>query len=162
APAQMAGLSPGEVPSGAPAVAFREHRLVVMSLSLGLGGEPPDLEERLRHALAHLALDEAVNGHDLPPWFHEGFAVHFSGEASAQRAEALCLAALHDRIIGLAAVDARFPEGAAGPSLPVAQAADFLRFLLERPRKDRFSALIERLRAGDPLDRALPAALGAD
>lgn len=162
APAQMAGLSPGEIPAGLPAVAFREHRLVVMSVSSGLGGEPPDLEERLRHELAHIALDDAVGGHDLPRWFHEGFAVHFSGEGGAARAEALCLAALHDRLMSLREVDARFPDGAAGASLAVAEAAEFLRFLLARPVRDRFPALIERLRAGDPLDRALPAALGAD
>lgn len=162
APAQMAGLSPAEVPSGAPAVVFRDHRLVVMSLSAGLGGEPPDLAARLRHELAHLALDEAVQNHDVPRWFHEGFAVHFAGEDTAQRAEALCLAALHDRMLGLSEVDARFPDGAPGPSLAVAEAADFARFLLEKPLRDRFPALIERLRAGDPLDRALPAALGAD
>ena len=162
APAQMAGLSPGEIPAGVPAMAFREHRLVVMSLSSGLGGDPPDLEERLRHELAHLALDEAVSGHDLPRWFHEGFAVHFSGADSAARAEALCLSALQDRLVGLREIDARFPDGASPPSLVVAEAADFVRFLLARPVRDRFPALIERVRAGDPLERALPAALGAD
>lgn len=161
APAQMAALAPADVPTGAAAVVFREHRLVLMSLSAGLGGDPPDLEERLRHVLAHLALDEAVGGHDLPRWLHEGFAVHFSGEDAAQRAEALCLAALQERLIGLREVDARFPEGA-GPSLAVAEAADFVRFLLDKPVRERFPALIARLREGEALDRALPAALGAD
>jgi hypothetical protein len=162
ASAQMASLAPGDVPSGAPGVVFRDHRLVVMSLSSGLGGEPPDLEERLRHELAHLALDEAVGGHDLPRWFHEGFAVHFSGEDASQRTEALCIAALHDGLLGLGEVDARFPDGAAKPSLAVAEASDFVRFLLAKPLRSRFATMIERLRAGEPLDRALPLALGAD
>lgn len=162
APAQMAALAPLPIPSGAPAVAFRDNRLVVMSLSAALGGDPPDLDEHLRHALAHIALDEATLGHDLPRWFHEGFAVQFSGEDAAARAEALCVAALQDRLLGLREVDARFPEGAPGPSLSRAEAADFVRFLLDKPARDRFAALIERLRAGDPLDRALPTALGAD
>ncbi|APR82448.1 Hypothetical protein A7982_07797 [Minicystis rosea] len=161
-PAQMIAIAPAEIPSGAAAVAFREHRLVVMSLSAGLAGDPPDLEERLRHELAHLALDEAAGGHDLPRWFHEGFAVHVSGEDAASRAESLCLAALHDRLIGLRDVDARFPDGAKGPSLALAEAADFVRFLVEGPARDRFPAVIERLRAGEPLERALPAALGSD
>ena len=162
APAQMAGLAPADVPSGAPAVVFRDHHLVVMSLASGLGGEPPDLEERLRHELAHLALDEAVSNHDLPRWFHEGFAVHFSGEDASQRTEALCVAALRDGILGLREVDARFPDGVPRPSLPLAEAADFSRFLLAKPLRSRFPALIERLRSGEPLDRALPVALGAD
>jgi len=162
APAQMAGLSPGDTPGGAPALAFREHHLVVMSLGAGLSGDPPDLEERLRHELAHLALDEAVAGHDLPRWFHEGFAVQFSGEDAAPRAEALVAAALHDRLVGLREVDARFPDGAARPSLAVAEAADFVRFLRDLPARERFPALVERLRGGEPLERALPTALGAD
>jgi hypothetical protein len=162
APAQMIALAPADIPSGAPSLSFREHKLLVMSLSAGLGGEPPDLEERLRHGLAHLALDEAAGGHDLPRWFHEGFAVHVSGEEGAERVESLCLAALHDRLLGLREVDARFPEGAPGPSLALAEAADFVRFLLDKPARDRFPALLERVRAGEPLDRALPAALGAD
>ncbi|MFT3774780.1 MAG: peptidase MA family metallohydrolase [Minicystis sp.] len=112
--------------------------------------------------MAHLALDEAAGGHDLPRWFHEGFAVHIAGEDAAVRAESLCLAALHDRLLGLREVDARFPDGAPGPSLAIAEAADFVRFLLDKPARERFPALIERLRAGEPLDRALPAALGSD
>lgn len=160
APAQLSGLSPAEITGSA--AAFRHHHLVVMSLSAALGGEPPDLEERLRHELAHLGLDEAVGEHDLPRWFHEGFAADFSGEDAAARAEALTVAALQDRLLGLREVDARFPDGAPGPSLALAQAADFVRFLRARPARARFSALIEQLRAGAPLDRALPASLGAD
>jgi hypothetical protein len=162
APAQMAGLSPADTPGGAPALSFREHHLVVMSLSAGIAGDPPDLEERLRHQLAHLALDEAAGNHDVPRWFHEGLAVQFSGEDAAPRAEALVAAALNDRLVGLREVDARFPDGASRPSLAVAEAADFVRFLRDLPARERFPALIERLRAGDPLDRALPTALGAD
>lgn len=160
APAQLSGLSPAEITGSA--AAFRHHHLVVMSLEAALGGEPPNLEERLRHELAHLGLDEAVGGHDLPRWFHEGFAADFSGEDGAARAEALTVAALQERLLGLREVDARFPEGAPGPSLALAQAADFVRFLRTRPDHARFTLLIEHLRAGVPLDRALPSSLGAD
>jgi hypothetical protein len=164
APAQMTGLSPMDVPSGAPAVVFRDQRLVVMSLASPIAGEPPDLGDRLRHELAHLALDEAIAGHDVPRWFHEGYALHFSGEEAPQRAETLCVAALYDRLIGLRDVDASFPDGApmAAPSIAAAEAADFVRFLRERPGRDRFSALIERLRAGAPFERALPEAYETD
>lgn len=166
APAQMAGLSPMEVPTGAAAVAFRDQRLVVMSLASPIAGEPPDLGDRLRHALAHLALDEAVAGHEVPRWFHEGYAVQVSGEDAAQRAETLCVAALHDRLLGLRDVAATFPDGGVpwggAPSIAVAEAADFTRFLRERPGRDRFPSLIERLRGGAPFERALADAYETD
>ncbi len=161
-PAQMAALGPGDLPPGAGAVAYRELHLVVMSLGAPLPQEPGDLEERLQHALAHLALDEAVAGHDVPRWFHEGYAIHASGEDAGQRAEALCMAALRDRLLGLRDVEARFPEGAPGGSLAAAEAAEFVRFLLEPGHRQRFSSLIERLREGKPFEGALSLAYDDD
>jgi hypothetical protein len=161
-PAQMASLAPPELPAGAPAAAFRDLHLVVMSLGSPLPQETADLEERLRHELAHLALDEAVAGKDLPRWLHEGFAIHTSGEDAAARAEALCLAALRDRLLGLRDVAARFPEGPPDGSLAAAEAADFVRFLAEPAQRPRFAALIERLREGKPFESALTTAYDGD
>jgi hypothetical protein len=162
APAQMTGLSPVELPPGITAAAFSDAHLVVMSLASPSSLEPPDLDEWMRHELAHLALDEAILGHDVPRWFHEGYAVHVSGEDAAQRAETLALASLRDRVLALRDVEARFPDGPPGASIAAAQAADFARFLVERQGRERFPALIERLRAGEAFERALPAAYGGD
>jgi hypothetical protein len=161
-PAQMAALAPPELPPGAPAAAFRELGLVVMSLGSPLPQEPAELEEHLRHELSHLALDEAVADHDLPRWLHEGFAVHASGEDAAQRAESLCVAALRDRLLGLRDVAARFPEGPPGGSIAAAEAAFFVRYLVEPPQRPRFAMLIDRLREGEPFERALTAAYDGD
>ncbi len=51
-----------------------------MSARSPLSLDAPNLEGLLRHALAHLALDEATAGRPVPRWFHEGFAVQFAGE----------------------------------------------------------------------------------
>jgi hypothetical protein len=161
-PAQMAALAPPELPPGAPAAAFRDLHLVVMSLGSPLPQETADLEEHLRHELAHLALDEAVAGHDLPRWFHEGFALHVSGEDGAARAEALCVAALRDRLLGLRDVAARFPDGPPGGSVAAAEAVELVRFLAEPSQRQRFSALIERLREGRPFEGALTSAYDSD
>jgi len=163
-PAQMAALAPPDLPPAAPASAFRELHLVVMSLGSPIPQEPADLEERLRHELAHLALDEAVAGRDLPRWLHEGFAVHASGEDAAARAEALCVAALRDRLLGLRDVDARFPEGPPGGTVSIAgaEAAELVRFLSEPPQHRRFGALIEQLREGKPFEAALTATYDGD
>ena len=165
APMQMAGLLPSAapVPSGRVAMALGDLRLVVMSLGSPNALErPPDLGDLLKHELAHVALDEALDGHAVPRWFHEGYAVHASGEGAAQRAETLCIASLRDRLMTLREVDGQFPDGASDGSLASAQAADFVRFLLERPNRKHFPALIARLRAGDAFDQAIATAYGAD
>ena len=162
APAQMAGLSPGPVPAAATVVAFRDYRLVVMSVGAAGSLEPTDLDERLRHALGHLALDEAVGRHDLPRWFHEGYAIHASGEDAVQRAETLILGSVRDRILRLEDVEAQLPEGPSRGSLAAAEAADFVRFTTERAQRPRFRALIERLRAGETFETALGAAWGVE
>jgi hypothetical protein len=145
-PAQMAALAPPELPAGAPAAAFRDLHLVVMSLGSPIPQETGDLEQHLRHELAHLALDEAVDGKDVPRWFHEGFAIHVSGEDASARAEALCVAALRDRLLGLRDVAARFPEGPASGSIAAAEAAELVRFLAAS--RGRFSALVGQLAEG--------------
>jgi hypothetical protein len=140
-PAQMAALAPAEMPPGAPAAAFHELNLVVMSLGSPVPQDPADLEERLRHEL-----------------------VHVSGEDAAARAEALCVAALRDRLFGLRDVAARFPEGPPGGTVSIAgaEAADFVRFLGEPHQRQRFGVLIERLREGKPFEAALTAAYDGD
>jgi hypothetical protein len=162
APTQMAGLAPGPAPvdAGATSLAYGSAHLVVMSLTPSQAPDPPDLEDRLRHALAHLALDEALGGAAVPRWFHEGYAIHASGEDAAARAEILCGAALRDRLLGLDAVGAQFPAGPAEGSLAAAEAADFVRFLLDKQNREHFPALIGRLRNGEPFEQALGAAYG--
>lgn len=163
-PAQMAALAPADMPAGAAAAAFRDLHLVVMSLGSPVPQDSAELEERLRHELGHLALDEAVLGHDVPRWLHEGFAVHVSGEDAAARAEVLCVAALRDRLLGLRDVAARFPEGPPGGAVSIAgaEAADFVRFLGEPPHHAHFGALIDRLREGKPFEAALAEPYGGN
>ena len=63
APSEMARLAPVEqLPGYATAVTFSQSHLVVMSALSPLSIDAPNLEGWLRHALAHLALDEATAG----------------------------------------------------------------------------------------------------
>ena len=159
APGEMAWLAPVEqLPSYAAAVTFSQSRLVVMSVRSPLSLEAPNLEGLLRHALAHLALDEATAGRPVPRWFHEGFAVQFAGEDAASRAETLARAALSRRLLGLEQIEAQFPADAPEGSLACAEAADFTRFL----GAQRLADLAQRLRGGAPWKDALAASAGAD
>lgn len=162
APSEMARLAPVEqLPSYATAVTFSQSHLVVMSALSPLSLDAPNLEGWLRHALAHLALDEAASAPPVPPvprWFHEGFAVDFAGEDSIARAETLARAALSRQLLGLAQIEAQFPADAPEGSLACAEAADFVRFL----GPQRLTDLTSRLRGGEPWKEALDASAGAD
>jgi hypothetical protein len=159
APSEMARLAPVEqLPSYATAVTFSQVHLVVMSALSPLSLEAPNLEGWLRHALAHLALDEAATAPPVPRWFHEGFAVDFAGDDSTARAETLARAALSRQLLGLAQIDAQFPADAPEGSLACAEAADFVRFL----GPQRLTDLTGRLRGGAPWKEALDASAGVD
>jgi len=159
APSEMARLAPEVQLSGyATAVTFSQSNLIVMSALSPLSIEAPNLEGWLRHALAHLALDEATAGRPVPRWFHEGFAVHFAGEDAAARAETLARAALTRQLLGLAQIEAQFPADAPAGSLACAEAADFARFL----GPQRLGDLAGRLRRGEVWKDALPESAGVD
>ncbi len=160
APAQMAALAPPGLPSSVTAAAFHAQRLVVMSLGSPVSEDVADLVQHLRHQLAHLALDEAAPGADLPRWFHEGFAIHVSGEDAAGRAETLTGAALRERLVGMRDVALHFPDGPPGESLYAAEAVELVRFLAES--RPRFTALVHELAGGSAFDAALSTAYDGD
>ncbi len=164
APVQLSGLAPGPVPEGRTVVAYSTIGLVVMSASAAPARalDASDLAEQLRHALAHLALDEAITGNAAPLLLHEGFATFFAGEDASARAESIALAAARDQLLRLDDVEQRLAVDPSKGSLAAAEAADFARFLAAGPHRDRFPALVARLRAGDAWEASLLSAYGAD
>lgn len=159
--AELGHLAPAVELGDATAASFGELRLAVLSAAPRLSLDPPELEAVLRHALAHLALDEATGGAALPRWLHEGFAAQAAGERASLRAQTLCLAALRGRLAPLSDLESLLPAEAAAPSIAYAEAADFTRFLLEPARRDGFAAFVEHTRDGAPPPEALARAYGA-
>jgi hypothetical protein len=161
-PAEMAALAPVELPKHARSVALSRQHLVLASIAAPLSLEPLDLEEVLRHGLAHLALDEAADNKPLPRWFHEGFAIDFSGEGRATRAHALFVASMRDRLLPLSSVDRELGEDGSEDSLAAAQAAEVVRLLGDSPGGPRLAKLVARVREGEPFEPALGATYEAD
>jgi hypothetical protein len=159
-PTELGRLLPPEVRAPVDVITLWERRIVVMSLASTLGGEPADPEVSFRHALAHLAFDDALGGKPAPRWLLEGFAVSFGGEGSFARGRTLALAAARGRLVPIAALATAMPvdPGLAAGSLEEAEAADFARFA----GPGRLRATVARVRAGEAFDRALEAAFGAD
>jgi hypothetical protein len=158
----MRTLGPTEdIAHYAPSIAFSKQRLVITSLGSPRSLEQTDLGAALTHALAHVALDEALEDKPVPVWFHEGYAAYIADENKAPRAQVLVMAALQQRLMSIAEMNAQFPPDAPESSLAYAQAADIARFLSEKPNQVRFTKLLEQRRAGEHFETAAETAYGS-
>jgi hypothetical protein len=164
-PFEMTTLAPegAPYPKYASGVAYSELGLVLLTLDTGQSNQLYDVGEVFRHELAHLALADAIGDAErVPHWFNEGLAVHLSGESSLVRLRTLTTSTLSGRLIPLSKIDHGFPSDALEAEIAYAEAADVVRFLLRQEDRERFPALISRLRDGEPFASALRDAYGVD
>ena len=103
------------------------------------------------------------SGKHVPVWFNEGLAIALSGEiAIGAHEDALERDALRARSIPLADLDRSFPRDHFEVGIAYAESADFMRFLTRKSDRLRFAAMIERVREGQPFERAVAEAYGSD
>ncbi len=163
-PERMIDLAPrgAPPPEYAAAVAYPSEHLVILSLQAPYTWESTDLSELLGHELAHLALADAVEDHNVPRWFNEGFAIHESGEVPWLRTRTLWDASLSKRLLPLSELDQALPSDRTEVSIAYAESADVVRFLMREADRARFGSLVERVRDGAPFERALEDAYNTD
>ncbi|TFG89456.1 MAG: hypothetical protein E4H17_00695 [Gemmatimonadales bacterium] len=149
----LARLSRGRAPGWGAAVAFPRSRTIMLRADL------PNLEQTLRHELAHLALRSAVRSY-LPLWFDEGYATLAAGELGGMIQLELNLAVSLSRVPTLRQLDGLLRGSATDASTAYALAATAVAELMRRPAPGDLSALMDRLEAGEPFALALEAALG--
>ena len=162
---EMATLAPADLPPPpyASGVAYNGLHLVLLTLSSpDPGADAPDLQEVFRHEMVHVALEDAVLGHHVPLWFNEGLAIHQSGELPLKRTKTLWDATLSKTVMPLAELDQAFPRDRFEVNIAYAESGDFVRFLLRDADRARFGSMIERVRNGQPFERALTDAYGTD
>jgi hypothetical protein len=162
--ADMARLAPPDAPPPeyASGVAYHGMHLVLLSMLAPRGAEAVDLDEVFRHELAHVALEDAVQGKHVPVWFNEGLAISLSGELAMARTKTLWSATLSGSLIPLADLDRSFPRDNFDVSIAYAESADFMRFLTRKSDRLRFASMVDRVRGGQAFDRATAEAYGAD
>jgi hypothetical protein len=151
---QRVAAQPDRVERGG--VASPALSLVVVSADGGAGSS--SLERALRHHLAHLALSEATAEGAVPPWFVEGFAVHFARDDRAARAQEMEIATLR----GTAPTLTDFLASAEGPGVSDREAtvaADFVRYASQDPAV--LPSLVSGIKGGMPFERALETAFGS-
>jgi hypothetical protein len=161
---EMVSLAPEghPYPAYASGVAYPYLDLVLLTVFPKQHNPDYDLKEVFKHELAHLALKDAVGGAHVPRWLNEGFAVHFSGESSLARMKTLWTASLARTLLPLRELDTRFPDDAVETPIAYAQSADVVRHLLRTRDRERFMAMLRRVRSGETFDRALSDAYGLD
>lgn len=162
--ADMARLAPPDAPPPdyASGVAYHGLHFVLLSMMAPRGAEAVNLDEVFRHELAHVALEDAVQGKHVPVWFNEGLAIWLSDELSMARTKTLWSATLSGTLIPLADLDRSFPRDNFEVSIAYAESADFMRFLLRKSDRIRFASMISRVREGQSFDRAVAEAYGSD
>jgi hypothetical protein len=160
---EMTTLAPWATPPVPQSTGISYPKLRLMVLSLGAtGAEPSDLGVAFRRELARMALGTAVDGHVTPPWLSEGFAAHFSRDATWTRALRLYRLVVQRRPNTSVELDAMLadPHEDQGP-IAVAESADWVGFLLRAERRSRFGGLVGELRRGEGIEEAVRVSYGS-
>lgn len=149
-------------PSYASGVAYPNLRLVLISMLAPRGADATNLDEVFRHELAHVALEDAVLGKHVPAWFNEGLAVGFAGENNIDRQRVMATATINGTLLPLSDLDRGFPADRVDVNVAYAESVSFLTFLQARSDHLRFASTVQRVRDGQPFERALSDAYGSD
>jgi len=147
-------IVPAKAPRGTGVVAFGDIGMLVLSLRLG-SSSPSDIRASFRRGVAYLALDEVAGPTGLPRWFRVGFALSFSREDSLSRSRSLWWASMRQSLVPLVDLDHHLGGRAGHGTVAAAQAADFVRFVLQERQRESFATLLASSAAGEPFDRAL-------
>jgi hypothetical protein len=161
-PGEMAALAPpgSPFPKYAEGVAYPGLGLILLTIDPKYPGSEHDLGEVFRHELAHLALNEALEGRHVPLWLNEGFSIHLSGESTLARMQTLWTATLAETLMPLGQLDQHFPDDIVQTPIAYAQSADVVRYLLRTRYSQRFIAMLRRVRSGQPFATAMADAYG--
>jgi hypothetical protein len=161
-PGEMATLAPPDspFPKYAAGVAYPGIALVLLSIEPLHPNSVQDLGEVFYHELAHVALNEALDGRHVPLWLNEGFAIHLSGESMLDRQQSLLMATLSETLLPLTQLDWRFPDDIVQTPIAYAQSADVVRHLLRTRYSERFVAMLHRVRGGQSFESAMLDAYG--
>jgi hypothetical protein len=124
-----------------------------------------DLNDTLRHELAHILLHHRVGAASLPKWLDEGVAQWASGGISEIRYSGggglLRKAVLSDRLVPLAQLTSNFPDYPDGLILAYEQSKSFTGFIAKRYGEEKLRMLLRNLQKLGEIEEAVYETLGA-
>lgn len=147
----------GLVPEWIAGLAYGDEGLIVLSAR---GNEFFSATDTFVHELAHVYLDTALAGHEVPRWFHEGFAMLVAEEGVGDRLKAFLGAAATGSFLPLSELTDRFPPGPPAVHLAYAQSQMFVRWLQRQAGGEGVKRLVAGLRVGMPFALAFDTTFG--
>ncbi len=149
----LSKVTRGRAPGWGAGVAFPGARTII------LRADVPDIDQTLRHELAHLVLRTSVRGR-LPLWFDEGYAAWASGEFTRLASLELNLAVASGELPSLEELDRMLRGSAVSADLAYALAASAVLEIVRRPPPGGLEPLLQRLERGEDFATALGDATG--
>ncbi len=117
----------------------------IMIARHGPDGAPTNLEQLLKHEMAHIALHRATGGAELPRWFHEGVAEATEGGVSLGRSQELAGMIFGPGVPDFDDLEALFYGDPHRVSSAYAASGDFVKFLREYRRADQLGDDVDNL-----------------
>ncbi len=109
----------------------------IMIARHGPDGAPTNLEQLLKHEMAHVALHRATGGAEVPRWFHEGVAEATEGGVSLGRSQELAGMIFGPGVPDFSELEALFYGDRHRVASAYAASRDFVNFLREYRRPDQ-------------------------
>ncbi len=144
--------------------AFPLSRRIVLQNPTQISFKQLQLSQVLRHEIAHVLFGQYTQKsvREIPLWFIEGIAIHFSKEWVPSRSETLLKHIFSKSILPLGALSEQFPSSPEGAELAYAESQDALRWLVEFHGSETLWLLIDRLHAGEDFGISFETVVGSD
>jgi hypothetical protein len=150
----------GQPPTWAVGTAYPEHNLIILRSPRGIKGGRTEVEEVLRHEYAHLVLARALQGHEAPHWFDEGFTMLQSRGWSISWTYVLSRGVLSKTLIPLAELADGFPLDQHQAQLAYAQSFSFVSYIKNEYGAEALARLIKGIAYGLDAEEALKQTTG--
>ena len=137
-------------------------RNIIILKSSNILPEHADNSKIAVHELAHILLNQAVNGNPIPRWFNEGLAVYYSGEKAFASGSLISKALVTKSIIDLTDIDDVLTFYSNKAQLAYQESYLAVSYLFEQYGKEKVKEIISELGKGLPLDQALLNIIGME
>jgi hypothetical protein len=144
-------LPGGRPPTWAVALAYPRANIILVEAHSVIDGSGM---ATLAHEMVHVALGQL--GQDWPHWYQEGLAQQLSGERTFQMGQfgTMARAVFQERVFDFDDLTEAFPADPQDVEIAYAQSVAFLQFLKARHPSSAFDVLFDRMRVGDPFEKA--------
>jgi hypothetical protein len=156
---EFAELTDGGVPDWGVGCAIANRDLIVLK-SPRIVTYPLQMEKVVVHELAHIATARVLGSVRVPRWFDEGVAMTVAGQWRLSQSSAMASAVLFNRLIPLAELEGRFPEGIQEARLAYAESFRAVEFLRSATEHEHVGGLVNAVRVAGSFDAALDGRMG--